>query len=292
MRPPTLLPASLTSIHNRDASAIYFLMLQAISRRLRRPHCGSSSFTIPSRCRDRRLSLWPRRSHQPSSRRIIPPPPGDFPFKYWVIDNVENLELYTAGGLHPVWLDDILHDRYQIVDKLGYGGNSTVWLGHDLLEKRYVALKIGRSAKISDADEAATIRQLSTFQKGSINQAGGLIPAILDEFSIHGPNGTHQCLVTKPMEGSLRQAKGYGALFPMPVARVLVARLCLAVQFVHSRGFVHGGVSYLVVWLWAFANDLIQTSTSVTLSLVSLFLLTDFLSSNSERCMVKLRLNP
>jgi hypothetical protein len=34
-------------------------------------------------------------------------------------------------GYHPVMVGDMLKDRYHIVDKLGFGGYSTVWLAQD-----------------------------------------------------------------------------------------------------------------------------------------------------------------
>lgn len=37
---------------------------------------------------------------------------------------------------------DVHERKYRIVGKLGYGISSTVWLAHDLLEPRYVALKL------------------------------------------------------------------------------------------------------------------------------------------------------
>lgn len=59
------------------------------------------------------------------------------------IDGVERLEKYKPGGYHPVMIGDILHGRYRIVDKLGYGGYSTIWLARDAHLEQYVAVKIG-----------------------------------------------------------------------------------------------------------------------------------------------------
>ncbi|KAK1144165.1 hypothetical protein N8T08_005829 [Aspergillus melleus] len=51
--------------------------------------------------------------------------------KYNWIDGTESLEKYRPGGYHPVMIGDILHGRYRIVDKLGFGGYSTIWLAQD-----------------------------------------------------------------------------------------------------------------------------------------------------------------
>jgi serine/threonine protein kinase len=56
-------------------------------------------------------------------------------FEYGFIDGVENLNNYTKGGYHPMQIADVLCNRYEVVDKLGYGGWSTVWLAHDRQEK-------------------------------------------------------------------------------------------------------------------------------------------------------------
>ncbi|KJZ76458.1 hypothetical protein HIM_04187 [Hirsutella minnesotensis 3608] len=51
--------------------------------------------------------------------------------QYHWIDGAENLDKYPEGGYHPIEIGNILHDRYHIVDKLGCGGWSTVWLALD-----------------------------------------------------------------------------------------------------------------------------------------------------------------
>lgn len=43
----------------------------------------------------------------------------------------EDLRQYRKGGYHPVSLGDIFDDRYEVVRKLGFGHNATVWLAFD-----------------------------------------------------------------------------------------------------------------------------------------------------------------
>ena len=38
---------------------------------------------------------------------------------------------YVRGGFHPVHLDDVYHNRYRVLRKLGFGAFSTIWLARD-----------------------------------------------------------------------------------------------------------------------------------------------------------------
>lgn len=40
----------------------------------------------------------------------------------------EGSEAYRPGGFHPVYIGDIYNERYKILNKIGYGAYSTVWL--------------------------------------------------------------------------------------------------------------------------------------------------------------------
>ena len=47
------------------------------------------------------------------------------------------------GGYHPVHLGEVLIGRYIIIQKLGWGQFSTVWLAKDTKhENTFVALKV------------------------------------------------------------------------------------------------------------------------------------------------------
>jgi serine/threonine-protein kinase SRPK3 len=72
-----------------------------------------------------------------------PEAPRAFPVTAFpIIDPTEQVEEedlpgYAAEVYFPVKLGDVLHDRYQILAKLGYKLWSTTWLARDL---RYVFL--------------------------------------------------------------------------------------------------------------------------------------------------------
>ena len=58
----------------------------------------------------------------------------------------EGMPDYKIGGYHPIHVGEILMDRYIIIQKLGWGHFSTVWLTKDLKYNSYVAIKVQKSA--------------------------------------------------------------------------------------------------------------------------------------------------
>jgi hypothetical protein len=51
----------------------------------------------------------------------------------------------TPHVFYPIRLGEVLNERYLVEHKIGSGGFSTVWMAHDLREKRDVALKVTAS---------------------------------------------------------------------------------------------------------------------------------------------------
>lgn len=177
----------------------------------------------------------------------------DSTIEYRWIDGVERLELYEPGGYHPVVIEDLLQSRYRIVDKLGFGGYSTIWLARDEIDKRYVAIKIGISSPSLPRRELEILKALNT-PRSSLEdvypptdaESASALPTILDAFDVRGPNGTHPCYTLTPAQGSLKESS-FSRLFPIQVARALAAKLATAVAVVHSRGFVHGGLYHHIL---------------------------------------------
>lgn len=162
-------------------------------------------------------------------------------FVYQPIEEVERLEYYRPGGYHPIQIGDCLNARYRIVHKLRYGSFSTTWLARDQQLSTYVAIKVGTSD--SDSHEADVLSRIadSTLERKSSSKP--LLPVVLDNFSLRGPNGTHFCLVTNPARCSLADTKeaSNSGLFQLHVARILAAQLTIAVARIHDQKYVHGG---------------------------------------------------
>lgn len=47
-------------------------------------------------------------------------------------DIEEGRDEYRPGGFHPVYIGDVYSEKYKILNKIGYGAYSTVWLVRDL----------------------------------------------------------------------------------------------------------------------------------------------------------------
>ncbi|EQL00027.1 protein kinase domain-containing protein [Ophiocordyceps sinensis CO18] len=126
------------------------------------------------------------------------PGASDHPLRFNYIEDVECLEKYRPGGYNPVCIGDVLHKRYRIVDKIGFGSNSTSWLARDAHLERYVAVKVGTADPVPP--EIKTLKALSLPLASSCSDQPGrpLIPTPLDEFELHGPNGNCPCYTTTP----------------------------------------------------------------------------------------------
>lgn len=58
----------------------------------------------------------------------------------------EGIEDYKIGGYHPCHIGEVLINRYVLVQKLGWGHFSTVWLARDFKYGNHVAVKIMKSS--------------------------------------------------------------------------------------------------------------------------------------------------
>ncbi|KAG5955556.1 hypothetical protein E4U56_007166 [Claviceps arundinis] len=158
---------------------------------------------------------------------------------------VEDLTRYKQFGLHPIILGDVLpkpltcvsdvnrEPRYRIMFKLGFGAFATMWLARDLVDKRYVALKVGLGSDNPLPDREVEI--LSHIRETGPGKHGyERVIELLDAFVVEGPNGFHQCLVTEVVlplsDPKIRQHCSYD----------VVRQIVEGFAFLHGEGIIHG----------------------------------------------------
>lgn len=103
---------------------------------------------------------------------------------------------YCKGGYHPVKIGDLFLNRYHVTRKLGWGHFSTVWLCWDLQDKRFVALKVVKSASHFTETALDEIKLLKDVRDTDLNDPKrNKTVQLLNDFKISGINGLHVCMV-------------------------------------------------------------------------------------------------
>ncbi|XP_053823995.1 SRSF protein kinase 3 isoform X3 [Vidua chalybeata] len=132
---------------------------------------------------------------------------------------------YCKGGYYPVRIGDLFHGRYHVVRKLGWGHFSTVWLCWDLRRKRFVALKVVKSAPQyteTALDEIKLLKCVRDSDPSDPNREN--IVQLIDDFKISGVNGVHVCMVLEVLGHQLLRwiiKSNYQGL-PLPCVKSIV----------------------------------------------------------------------
>ena len=177
-------------------------------------------------------------------------------------DGDEDADSYKLGGYHPVEIGEVYNKRYKIVEKMGWGHFSTVWLCLDLQVQKvntsqdssaaetkrplYVAMKIQKSAShYRDAafDEIELLQStvVATTKEEVVKEHGAgynsRVVILLDDFEHKGPNGKHVCMVFEMLgENLLRVIKNFNYKgMSMEIVRNFTREICIGLDFLHRH---------------------------------------------------------
>lgn len=128
---------------------------------------GSLSYSLPkSFATSNMLRSLASRSLAPL--RIRPTPlvatsslPSDTPVEE------ETLPEYNFEHFFPVNPGDLLHNRYEVLTKLGWGGFSTVWLARDMIRSVLCSIPLGPTTYSQSPIGPLALRLLSTSMSSS-----------------------------------------------------------------------------------------------------------------------------
>ncbi|XP_041083747.1 SRSF protein kinase 1-like isoform X1 [Polyodon spathula] len=145
---------------------------------------------------------------------------------------------YCKGGYHHVKIGDLFNGRYHVIRKLGWGHFSTVWLAWDIQGKRFVAMKVVKSAEHYTETALDEIKLLSSVRNTDPNDPNReMVVQLLDDFKISGVNGTHVCMVFEVLGHHLLKwiiKSNYQGL-PIPCVKSIIKQVLQGLDYLHSK---------------------------------------------------------
>ncbi|KAG2012682.1 hypothetical protein GB937_007034, partial [Aspergillus fischeri] len=145
----------------------------------------------------------------------------------------QRMPAYGRGLYYPVKLGDVFHSRYQVLSKLGFGANLTVWFCCDLEQHGYIALKIYISSPQAN-QEVRVLEHLSKIKTD--HPSSSLVRKIIEEFELTGPSA--YCLRAAIIESLHFQATLDPTSLPEDLLKGALQQLLLALDFLHSEAHI------------------------------------------------------
>ncbi|KAI4827098.1 hypothetical protein KUCAC02_030522 [Chaenocephalus aceratus] len=142
------------------------------------------------------------------------------------------------GGYYHVEIGDIFVDRYQVVKKLGWGHFSTVWLCWDMVNGRFVALKVVKSAQTfteTALDEIKLLKCVRDIDPKDPNRE--TIVHLIDDFRITTANGEHVCMVLEVLGHQVLRwiVKSNYTGLPLPCVKSILRQVLQGLDYLHTK---------------------------------------------------------
>ncbi|KAJ3603044.1 hypothetical protein NHX12_030788 [Muraenolepis orangiensis] len=145
---------------------------------------------------------------------------------------------YCRGGYHHVKISDLFNGRYHVIRKLGWGHFSTVWLAWDIQGKRFVAMKVVKSAEHYTETALDEIKLLKSVRNTDPSDPSReKVVQLLDDFKISGMNGTHVCMVFEVLGHHLLKwiiKSNYQGL-PLPCVKSIIRQVLQGLDYLHTK---------------------------------------------------------
>ncbi|KAJ8919670.1 hypothetical protein NQ315_006198 [Exocentrus adspersus] len=176
-------------------------------------------------------------SHSSSNETIEDPNNPDDPYTSEEEEQEDSTD-YRKGGYHPVKIGDLFLGRYHVTRKLGWGHFSTVWLCWDLEDKRFVALKIVKSADHFTETALDEIKILKAVRESDpMDPKRNKTVQLLNDFKISGVNGVHVCMVFEVLGHHLLKLiiKSNYRGIPLQNVRTIMRQVLEGLDYLHTK---------------------------------------------------------
>jgi len=167
----------------------------------------------------------------------------------------EGIDDYRIGGYHPIHIGEVLQDRYVVIQKLGWGHFSTVWLCKDFKYDTYVAVKCQKSASNymeAAFDEVEILQTAARFtnhpdwleslkeyyrdeNRTEFTRDDCHVVQLLNSFIYQGPYGNHFCMVFEIMGVNLLEIiKRYNYKgVPLHLVKRMAKQILIGLDYIH-----------------------------------------------------------
>ncbi|KAK5613628.1 SRSF protein kinase 1 [Crenichthys baileyi] len=180
------------------------------------------------------------RSRQPPQQESPPQEPEEPAEEILGSDDEEQEDPndYCKGGYHHVKVGDLYNGKYHVIRKLGWGHFSTVWLAWDIQVKRFVAMKVVKSAEHYTETAVDEIKLLKSVRNSDPDDPKReMVVQLLDDFKISGVNGTHVCMVFEVLGHHLLKwiiKSNYQGL-PLSCVKSIIRQVLQGLDYLHTK---------------------------------------------------------
>ncbi|CAG8948005.1 unnamed protein product [Penicillium salamii] len=137
---------------------------------------------------------------------------------------------------YPIFLGEVLNERYQVEHKLGYGGGSIVWMAFDLRDKRNVALKVMAPGKWADNEIQIQDEIIQQVQDTS------RLVIYTETFLLLRDDGCYHRVMVFPMKGPSICTRSLKRT-PMAARMSAARQLLVSVANLHEAGILHRDIT-------------------------------------------------
>ncbi|KAK0384662.1 hypothetical protein NLU13_8748 [Sarocladium strictum] len=156
----------------------------------------------------------------------------------------EKSSSYDPESYYPARIGEIIHNKYRLISKLGWGTGSTVWLAGIVSRwpwknQRYVALKI---TNCSPAVQTAARKEIEISKHvcsmWTTHPGQQYVRKKLDSFEVESSGRTHLCMALEPLRQPLwmlgRQTSPSGLIQPH-ILKALLPGILECLDFLHTE---------------------------------------------------------
>ncbi|PYI34281.1 kinase-like protein [Aspergillus indologenus CBS 114.80] len=152
----------------------------------------------------------------------------------------------SNAEFYPVSIGQVLHHRYRLLQRLGSGRYSAVYLARDQKESSYKAIKILRPDCYNGKHDLFELEIPRHLRRANPDHPGYQhITILLDDFIHIGQSGNrHVCLVMEPMAEDMKGFSFFfdGAKIPNLIMKRITRQLLSALEYAHASGVIHSDI--------------------------------------------------